>query len=492
MTKKSLMITASSVVGVAALTVGGFAATSFLSGGGAQPEDVLPANTLAFVKVDMDPAAGQKVNLYKLSKKFEDVEVSSEDSIKDDLLEPLFADSLDGIDYDKDIKPWLGDRAALAAIPDGQDSVTPVMVVEFTDEEKMQAGLEKVEASAASDLETDPPSAEEIDDVAWAVSGDYVVIAEDQKIADEVAGTEQVLAADADYQGDIEALGGDQIVTAWADVEATYDAMPEDVTADLLDLYDVDTDAADPIKFEPTGSLVMGINAQSDHIEFVTKALDLSTGIEQPASVPGTGLVNEFPADTVAAVSVSGLGEAAVSLYDSLAESGAVTDEMLAEAEGRLDLDLPDDLRAILGTDLAAGATMSPGDPEDLTVFGKVRTADAARVLSLIETLVGETGAAADDVYAEARADHYVAGSSADALALAEAGGLGGNERFRKVVADASTASAVGFVDIGRLFDELVTAEEDPDRGFAPLDAFGFSVSGDAESSTFTARLSLR
>ena len=52
----------------------GFAAGTVVGGGGTQPEDVLPDTVVAYVDVDLDPAAQQKVNLVRLLGRFPDVE----------------------------------------------------------------------------------------------------------------------------------------------------------------------------------------------------------------------------------------------------------------------------------------------------------------------------------------------------------------------------------------------------------------------------------
>ena len=51
--------------------VGGVSwAVGSLSGGGAQPEDALPAGAVAFAKVDLDPSAGQKIDGFRFLRKF--------------------------------------------------------------------------------------------------------------------------------------------------------------------------------------------------------------------------------------------------------------------------------------------------------------------------------------------------------------------------------------------------------------------------------------
>src|SRR4051794_27668385 len=57
---------------IAVTLIGGTASAVglLLSGGGPQPEDVFPGNAFAFAKIDLDPAAGQKIALARLLHKF--------------------------------------------------------------------------------------------------------------------------------------------------------------------------------------------------------------------------------------------------------------------------------------------------------------------------------------------------------------------------------------------------------------------------------------
>ena len=93
--------------------------------GGDQPAAVLPGNAVAYARVDLNPSAGQKVAAMRFLLKFPSVK----DKLgltgdNDDLRQKLFelikkyaGDDLADVDFDKDIKPWLGDRAGMAALP---------------------------------------------------------------------------------------------------------------------------------------------------------------------------------------------------------------------------------------------------------------------------------------------------------------------------------------------------------------------------------------
>ena len=91
---------------VVALTVAGVAVVNAMGGGGAQPEDVLPANAMAFSKLDLNPSAGQKLAAYQLISKFPKAKekVTSEDtSIKESIFGSAFTGSTEkgglGLDY---------------------------------------------------------------------------------------------------------------------------------------------------------------------------------------------------------------------------------------------------------------------------------------------------------------------------------------------------------------------------------------------------------
>jgi hypothetical protein len=137
-------------VAVLILAAGGFAAYGFISGGGAQPEDVIPAEAVAFVKIDLDPAAGQKVALARLATRFDlgDAAASAEDQDPSQILSDVLSQATDvEVDYARDIEPWVGSRAAVAVIaPEGGDldAAKPLVVIASTDDEAAQASLQRL------------------------------------------------------------------------------------------------------------------------------------------------------------------------------------------------------------------------------------------------------------------------------------------------------------------------------------------------------------
>lgn len=361
--RRALLGTAAAVaaVGVAGTA---WAAASFLSGGGAQPEDVLPAGTLAVAKVDLDPAAGQKLAVFRLAQRFPSVrdDVSGADDVRDELLRALFEDVPD-VDYDRDIASWVGDRAAVAAIP-GPDGPQPLVVVAHTDRAAAEQSLERL--------------ALEDDQAFWAFSeqADYVLLGQSQQVVDAAAGTSDVLADDGSYRDDVDALDGDQVVTVWADLGAVWEVLPEELRQA----------AGEGVGYE--GRLAVGAHATPDGMEVVGRAVGLSTGAPGSETVgvrAGTGMVADLPADAVAAVGITDLGDGVAGMVEQLS---AVSDPLgitaLAEQSG---IALPEDLQVLLGEE-TVGALLGPED-----AAARSRTDDPDRALEVVELLVAAADA---------------------------------------------------------------------------------------------------
>ena len=140
------------VVGLVAVGVGAWAAYNFLTTG-PQPAEALPADTLGYVSVDLDPSGGQKIEALQTLNKFpafkDYVGINADDDLRKEIFSRIQDEAnCDAIDYADDIEPWLGDRAALAAVDLGGDDPDPVFVLQVKDADKADAGLDAVKDCA--------------------------------------------------------------------------------------------------------------------------------------------------------------------------------------------------------------------------------------------------------------------------------------------------------------------------------------------------------
>ncbi len=216
--KRGKLIPLVAILGVLAVVAGGSIFAYARLNGGDQPAAVLPGNSIAYARIDLNPSAGQKVAAVRFLMKFpsakEQIGLTSDN---DDLRQKLFdlikkdaGDDLADVDFEKDIKPWLGDRAGVAAIP-GKDGDEPdaVVAVEVKNEDKANAGLDKLFAN-----EKEKPGR--------AFSNGYVILSEDQPTVDAAvaAGKSSPLSENARFNDDMEALGEQGFVSLWADFKA--------------------------------------------------------------------------------------------------------------------------------------------------------------------------------------------------------------------------------------------------------------------------------
>src|SRR4051794_25926984 len=82
-------------VAVVGLAAGGWFAYSALSGGGTQPESVVPSTAAAYAELDLDPAAGQKIAAFRFLRRFPDLgrTLSSTQDLGNNLAGAAFAGS---------------------------------------------------------------------------------------------------------------------------------------------------------------------------------------------------------------------------------------------------------------------------------------------------------------------------------------------------------------------------------------------------------------
>lgn len=439
-------------IGVTAVLVAGIGtavAVGSAIGGGQQPEDVLPKNAIALAKVDLAPPLGQRKAVYDLSRKFDGIEVKSVESVKDDLLEPLL-ESDGTLDYDKDVKPWLGDRVGIAAVrDDSADRVAPVAAIQYTDKDKATRALKEAQ--------------KDDDELFFAFSGDYVIVADTQREADRSAKADDHLADNETFSSAIDALEGDQIVTGWVDVKGVYGVLP----AEQRDQLKLDAD--------PSGSFVIGAHADSSYVEVVGKAVDVRDSLKQyGAGTFGNGkghnLLATMPVESTFAFELTGLGESLTKAYGSLQK-----EEWFGQANEQAQqfgLTLPDDLRTVFGTDLGVGVFGNLN--ENPRVVGHVLTEKPDEAIKILTKIPTPEDTPPFALEAEGSNSYFV-GTDAGAIALARRGTLGDSAPFKRALPDAKDAGFAAYVSIGRAAQ---LAGDDLPAWVSRLEAFGMTANG--------------
>lgn len=481
--RRGVLVAATALV-AAGVGAGAVYAGTALGGGGTQPQDVLPQEAVGFLSIDLDPAAGQKIAAYRLAQKFPDSGVSAEEDVKDDLLRTLLADS-DEVDYDADLAPWLGDRAGVAFLaPDLETPDEPVVIaaVQVTDRAQAEQGLARLAEQAG-----DEP-------LHWAFSADedYVLLSDDQATVDSAAQSEAHLSDNPRFVEGVEALEGDHIGLGWMDLGAVYDAVPDEGKQDVL--------ASQP-DFAPEGLLVLGARVEDDGVEVVGMSVGVSLGGSPELQALSddiwtknepSGLIEDLPADSLGAFSITGLGDGLAQLYTTFEDDMREDLDALQPTLDEFGVRLPDDLPAVLGGELAV-AVGGDFDAGGARVLVHVESEDGARAVELVQRAIDSVpevppGLAVTTVDGGYTMTYDPAGQGASS------GRLGDSDLFRRTVPDAADSRVTYYADITRLVEQAGTdgLTDTERRNLEPLKAAGYTATLDGEGNgTFRLRVTV-
>jgi hypothetical protein len=471
------------------LILGGvtFGAYSVLNDGGSQPAEAVPSNALAFARIDLNPSAGQKVDLLNLLNRFPEFEettgISGENAdLREHLIEEMLQDSGCDLTYEQDFKPWIGDRAAFAAVP-VDDTAAPVISIQVKDE---AAARNAVDALTECGLDGDAvvsDGEESSDEPGIDFVGEYMVMTEKDNLSAVVDGlAESSLADNEAFQEDMDALGEQGIMSYWVDFDALA-KIPE---------------FAAQIEKQGAGDMYDGyhsaygtVRAGDDYIEIYNSArTDQELGDERTP-------VGELPESTMVAGSFSGGGELVNTYWGSVEDfldtaSGGYGDDSIAQLESQSGLSFPEDLATVFGESLTF--VMSPDglDPETLAGADPARVDVGARfvtdraalegIVSDLEGLAAEQGTALDLVTSETDDGLVVASNQEYADEVAAGGSLGDSDAFQTAVPDADDSVGVLYVDLDKVHEVVERFSADDEgaqqtaRYLEPLQAAGFSV----------------
>jgi hypothetical protein len=470
------------LIGLAALAVAGTgtaAAVGLSGGGGAQPEDVLPAQAIALVKVDFDPGAGQRKALYQLGREFPELrnKLKSEGTLRDDVLSAVLG-SESALDYATDVKPWIGDRAGVAVLAPAAGQTTPQVVaaVQYTDRAKADAGLQRAEQEAG----TDGPAVH-----TFVPDSNYVLISETAEIGRAAVDADRHLADEPAYAKAVDKLEGDQLLLSWVDAARGWAAVPQLFRDQLGAVPGYD-------ELKPSGQLALGLHADKDALELVGRAVGLRTGID--SAVPtsrGVHLLGQLPKETIGGLAVAGLGPSLKAGYAKIEDVLRESVPEVLTALDQLGLQLPGDVGALAGTETAVAAW---GDQEQPHIAFRSRTGDKARALQVAGRLFafasGQSDAQQQGLLKET-GDGIVVGTDRETVdAAAGNGGLGQTPLFKKVMPDLDGASFAVFVDLSRAVG-LADLKGKAKDNTAALEALGLTATS-GPNGTLRLRMTFR
>ena len=450
------------VAAVLVVLLGGaaYAAYRAMSGGGPQPADALPGNALAYLRVDLDPSAAQKVAGMRLLQKFPALaEASGVTDINQDLRRRAFEEfqqetgTCGALSYDEDIASWLGDRAAIAAFPParGENGADAAMVLQVSDPDAAETGLRALADCAGSEL---PAHA--------SVGSDYLLFAVTQARA-----TAYAAAAESDplsenpvFRADMARLGDQGVVSAWVSVDAALKALP----AEMFPM------GVGGPKAGQAETAAAALRFGSDYLEIA----GLTTGAP-PAAETVANPVVELPDTTFMAASLSGGGEQVDTMWKSLAgvlaASGQSLDVLESQLQSETGLVLPADLETVLGDNVTLAmdsdglnfaAVAVNGDTSKLRVGARFTTDPKAfrTVLAKLRDYAASQGVPLPLTTVDGKGSVGVSTNARYARELVGDGGLGDSYAFSNAVPDAASAVSVFFVNFDAVQTQMIRLME--------------------------------
>ena len=508
---------AAAAAAVVALSIGGVAVVNAL-GGGPQPEDVLPANAIAFVKLDLNPSAGQKLAAYQLASKIPEAKkkiTSEETSIKEAVFGSLFTGSAKGggfgLDYKKDVQPWLGDRVGMGVFPDSDGDKQPEFGIAFayTDQSAAKVALDKAIANEAKgpamshgsmpnmpDTPSDKPEppAGKPSTTGYAFADGFVIVSDTTAHATALvnAGKSGTLAkSKSKYVEDVKGLGSDQIGVAWADIAAFYKAIPKDQKANPLGPLMGLKGPQDPSN--ASGRVVMGLHADPSFLEVTGKGIEVKGAdtLFTAGARTEAGILASFPSDVIGAVTVTGLGKAAGTLYTSLTtgEDGLGIKTTLNE----VGIDSAKEIETLLGDETGIMLSGTMASPQFAI---RTRGKDANAALAIARKALSSPAAEIDMVTAaKITAPDGIVVSMSPGLTKSifdkVAPKLGGSEAFRQALPDADKADMAQYMNISKLTPFITRENHKKDAALKPLGSFGMTAINGNEA-TFRLRLTVK
>jgi len=497
--RRAPLLVGAAVAVLAVLGAGAWGVVSFLSGGGPAPATAIPSTAVAYVSIDLDPSASQKIEALKIAKKFPDLRKQLDLGNRDDLKRWIFgqiqkSDPCPSVSYDKDVKPWIGNRIGAAAVPEA-GKLAPVVVVQVSDQDAARTGIEAMG-------NCDQGSGH----LGIAFAGEYVVLSDTQAHADAAANAAKAhpLSEDATYKLWTGAVGDPGIVTMYASPKAPKAMLDAEQNMAGGDVGGFSSELPLTNQFSGLSKAYAGFKGMAAVVRFHDGAVEMESaaGGMTPLGTSGSAAdVTELPASTGAAVAV-GLpprwGHHLVDRAKKTFGPNVDVDQMIAGLARETGLSVPDDVEKMLGSGVSVAmdgsADLSKPAPDTLPLGLRIVgdpstvTPELDKLKVLLPPEVRLQTASGSGAVAVGMNPTYLA-------TLAKSGSLGTDPTFTSVVPHADEASFVAYANFGaggwlhRLVSQL-SSDPKATADTAPLKAFGFSVWTDGGTSHALFRLS--
>jgi hypothetical protein len=268
---------------------------------GSKVAELAPPGAPVFVEGTLRPEGELKSNTEAIAE-----QVAGIDNLGEYIVEKLESSARDEgepVDFAKEIEPWLGERAGVffEQLEEGNEFSGAGAIVESTDTAATQEFVDKHDKNNEGQV--------------VGLVGDFLVIAEDQKVFDEVeeASEGESLGAEDTFSKAISAASDGSLADVYVDVGKLIDQSGGQISPTARQI--LQNAGIDPSEATAVASIVPGSNQVA-----VELSSDLA-GQEAPTG-DASSLLGELPGDAFAGVAVSGFGKQLSEAIDSLDAQG--------------------------------------------------------------------------------------------------------------------------------------------------------------------------
>lgn len=342
------------LLALAAVVVAAVAGCGGSSDSDSDVASLAPAGAPLYIEATVRPGGELSENVESLAKN-----VAGIDDVGGRIVEEIEGSALDSgetLDFDKEVEPWLGEKAGLSFRGyDGEDFDGSAFAIETTDSAAAEEFVDQhasSEAGPASDasFEGVDYKVEKDDGQAVGVVDDMLVIAEDEATFNAV-----IEAADGESLAEQEpfakAMGGAPsggFATVFIDIGLLIEASGGTIDPETQQF--LETAGIEPKEATAVASLVPGTDKVE--IDFATDALG-----QNPPAGDASQLLGEMPGGAVAAAAAAAVGDPlgeAIDSFDKTGIPGEIPPNQFKEALKGAGIDL-DQISASIG-DVAAFA----------------------------------------------------------------------------------------------------------------------------------------
>lgn len=435
--------------GVAAAIIGGgiFAVTA-LGVNNIDLAEAAPQSSASYIEINADPSVNQKIAALSLGEKISSI-TGDKDSKDNNIMKSFSEDDFPGLDYEKDINPWLGDKTANIGFNDDFQNVS---VYSIDDKSKAEEAITKVTEK----------------EKAYEVKNKWIIVASDKETLDSYnkSLTSGSTLKDSETFKKDKYKAGDNVAFAWMDLNKM-----NSVAADKVE-------GAEDIP-EVSGRVTAALSLSGDSVNVEAKTYEVKVDGKNSwvSDQKGVKLLQEFSEDTVGAFEIVDISNNIKNNWNQIEESSPLGDDAnsaIEPMENALGIKIPEEIEKLLGNNLAL--SYNSNSTIDLVSDG----ADKVTWENLYGFAQGMLGS--DEAFGELSTEGSVQKFKYNYMINGDDSStnkLGDSETFKKALPNLEKSQFAAYVDL----DKMIKLDQVEEKENEAVDegAVGLSASYDKE-----------